>query len=178
MVIGVEMLRDRAGILRFGVFSSRNTIENVLGLHAVSTQDADQAAGIDAAGKKHSYRHIAHQLHAHGLVEHLRNLSFEFRGLFAAPALSVVAVFHQGSVRPSPSTVLVSPARLPRSENSRAEAHSHLPLMCSDRRAIQRSGSSLSLRNLSRAVPDRSPAESELRKKRGSTDLSGRNTAA
>ena len=86
------MLCDRAGILSLGVVLFPKDNRKRARAYAVSTQDTDQAAGIDAAGKKHSHRHIAHQLHAHRLIEHLRYLRFEFIALLRACA-GVIAAF-------------------------------------------------------------------------------------
>src|ERR1700688_77924 len=83
-MVGAKMLRDCAGELRFRVVGLAKNDRERAGTHTASAEDADQAAGIDATGKKHSHRHIADQLHAHGFVEHLRDLGLELSAIFWA----------------------------------------------------------------------------------------------
>src|SRR5208282_2159159 len=63
--------------------------------NSVPRQDADEAAGVDAARKKHSHRHVAHQLHAHRLIEHFRDLGLEFTTPHRTSIASVLARFNK-----------------------------------------------------------------------------------
>src|SRR5260370_41231179 len=93
MVVGAEMLRYRTGKFRFRVLRLTKDDREGTRAYSVSTQDGDQTAGVDSAGKKNSYRHIAHQLQPHGFVEQLRDLAFEFNAILCAGIGRVIVAF-------------------------------------------------------------------------------------
>src|SRR5712691_5812371 len=93
MVVGAEMLRYRTGKFRFRILRLTKDYREGTRAYSVATQDGDQTAGVDSTGKKDSYRHIAHQLHPDRLIEHIRDLPFEFTALFRTGIDSVIAAF-------------------------------------------------------------------------------------
>src|ERR1700722_1350406 len=82
MMVRAKMLCNFPGKLCLGIIAFSKYNRKSTRLRPVSTENPNQAAGIDAPRKEYSYGDVADQLHPHGLVEHLRDLVFEALPIF------------------------------------------------------------------------------------------------